>query len=84
MAQAEGPRLMLSRDSHCDELTKDECAALTASARGLISHEVAESLGVSPETARNLIAAAVQKLGARSKLEAVVLALRSGRIRLSP
>ena len=83
MVWAEGPRLLLSHDSHCGELTKDECAVLATSARGLISHEVAEVLGLPPETTRRLIASAVKKLGARSKLEAVILALRAGLIDLS-
>lgn len=75
---------MLSRDSHGDELTKDECAVLAASARGLISNEVAEALSLPPEITRSLIASAVLKLGARSKLEAVILALRDGLIHTSP
>lgn len=60
------------------ELTPDERAVLAASARGLLSHEVAAVLGQSPETTRRLLASALQKLGSHSKLEAVVRALRQG------
>ena len=61
-------------------LTAHERAVLTASARGLSVLEVSELLGLSSDTVRGLIASAIQKLGARSKLEVVMLALRHGLI----
>jgi DNA-binding NarL/FixJ family response regulator len=64
-------------------LTAHECAVPTASATGFSSGEVAEQLGVPPDAVRRSIASAMTKLGARSKLEAVVLALRHGLIVLS-
>jgi DNA-binding NarL/FixJ family response regulator len=69
---------MLSRDSDHEPLmlTEQERAMLAASARGLHVSEVAEMLGHSPETVRRVLTVAMQKLGARSKLEAVVIALR--------
>jgi DNA-binding CsgD family transcriptional regulator len=50
------------------------------SAEGLGVTEAADTLGLSPEAARRLLASAVTKLGARSKLEAVIIALREGLI----
>jgi DNA-binding NarL/FixJ family response regulator len=72
--------LMLSQKEHHANLTRDERAVLAASARGLVSDDVATTLGKPPETVRQLISSARQKLGARSKLEAVLLALRYGLI----
>jgi DNA-binding NarL/FixJ family response regulator len=74
---------MRTRDNENVQLTQKEHAVLAASARGLHVWEVAELLGQPAETVRLVIASAVQKLGARSKLEAVVLALRDGLIDLS-
>jgi DNA-binding NarL/FixJ family response regulator len=58
------------------ELTPLERAVLAASATGLCVPEVAELLGESPETVRRAVASVVMKLGAGSKLEALVIALR--------
>jgi two-component system nitrate/nitrite response regulator NarL len=63
-------------------LTAQERAVLAASAKGLGVIEVAQSLDLSPEAVRAAIASAAEKLGARSKLEAVVIALRTGLIDL--
>jgi DNA-binding CsgD family transcriptional regulator len=60
------------------ELTQLERAVLAASATGLCLAEVAEHLGESPETVRHALASVMTKLGAGSKLEAVVIALRHG------
>ncbi len=57
-----------------------ELLILRLSAAGLLTHEVAEHLGISPDEARRRMAAVMDALGARSKLEAVVLALRLGLI----
>jgi DNA-binding NarL/FixJ family response regulator len=59
-------------------LTPQERAVLAASATGLSLVEVAGQVGTSPEVVRLSIASAIKKLGARSKLEAVVIALRRG------
>lgn len=65
------------------ELTSDERAVLAASAHGLLIHEVAALLEQPPGTTRQRLASAIQKLGAHSKLEAVVRAVRQGLISLS-
>ena len=62
-------------------LTPAECDVLAVSATGRVVSEVAEVLGHPPETVRRALDSAVNKLGARSKLEAVLLALRAGVIR---
>ena len=61
-------------------LTLQARDVLATSATGCSVHEVAEVLGLSPEMVRQHIVSAISKLGARSKLEAVVLALRNGLI----
>jgi DNA-binding NarL/FixJ family response regulator len=63
-------------------LTVQEYAVLAASATGLTVSEVAGHLGTSPDTVRQSIASAIRKLGARSKLEAVIIALGRGLITL--
>lgn len=59
-------------------LTREERVVLTISATGRTSDEVAEQLGPSSASIGQALASAIEKLGARSKLEAVVIALRAG------
>ena len=61
-------------------LTPRECDVLAASARGLGTGAVAAELGQAVDEVRACLASALGKLGARSKLEAVILALRRGDI----
>ncbi len=63
-------------------LTELEHRVLRLSATGLLTHEVAEQLGMHPGEVRRHIGRAMAALGARSKLEAVMLALRLGLIDL--
>lgn len=63
-------------------LEPDELEALACSAAGRSTAEVAALLGRSLPEVRATLGHAIQKLGARSKLEAVVLALRTGLIDL--
>ena len=63
-------------------LTELEHLVLRLSATGLTTDEVADRLGLSPDEVRRHVAAAMVALGASSKLEAVVHALRRGLIRL--
>ena len=63
-------------------LTALERDVLAASATGLVVAEVAEALGRSPAAVRSSLASAVVKLGARSKIEALVIALRRGLIEI--
>jgi len=71
---------MPAREVRTSRLTTEEWAALSLSATGLTVTEVAVALDASPEAVRAVLASAVRKLGARSKLEAVVLALQTGQI----
>src|SRR6187551_737784 len=73
---------MLSSINEGSWVTHEERALLAASARGLGTAEVAELLDRPPEYVRRSIASASAKLGARSKLEAVIIALKTGLIDL--
>ena len=64
-------------------LTGSERRALELSARGLGVAEVAEAMRTSPSAVRVWLDSAIDKLGARSKLEAVIIAARRGEIDLS-
>ena len=57
-------------------LTPRECTVLQHLSDGLTVREIAARLGVSEETVKTLVARAVKKLGARTQLHAVALALR--------
>ena len=61
-------------------LTAEERAALSIAATGLVTHEVAEVMRVRPDLVREWLASAVHKLGARSRLEAVLIADRMGQL----
>jgi DNA-binding NarL/FixJ family response regulator len=59
-----------------------EIEVLQAFAGGMSTEEVATSLGISINTVRTHLKNILARLGARSKLEAVIMALRSGLIEL--
>ena len=61
-------------------LTIEERRALSLSATGLIVTEVAKAMDASAAIVRLWLASAVDKLGARSKLEAVLIADRLGEL----
>ena len=65
-------------------MTGQEWDVIIASATGRTSDEVAERLGQTTETIRCALAPTIKKLGAHSKLEAVVIALRLGLIDRPP
>jgi LuxR family maltose regulon positive regulatory protein len=69
---------MSSPGGHSADLTEGERRALRLSAQGLLVPEVAEEMCASPDTVRAVLASAIAKLGARSKLEAVIIAARRG------
>ncbi len=75
-----GDEITVSESVHLATLTAQECAVLSASATGLSVTEVAERLSISPGAVRASVTSAIVKLGARSKLEAVLIALRRGLI----
>ena len=62
------------------ELTAQEQAILQAYAVGWTTEQVAAACGLSPAAVQTHLAAIQRKLNARSKLEAVLIALRSGLI----
>lgn len=61
-----------------ERLTRRELEALRVFAEGSTTEEVGAALGVSRFTARNHIASIQRKLGARNRLEIMVIALRAG------
>ena len=63
-----------------EQLTDREREVLLALSRGLPAEEIAASLFVSIATVRTHIRAILQKLGVKSQLAAVTLALRAGGI----
>lgn len=63
-------------------LTSRESDVLALLASGKNATEIADELFLSLNTSRNHIAAVLNKLGARSQLEAVVLAARAGLVRV--
>jgi len=69
-------------DYRWTRLTAQESTVLAASAIGRTVGEVSEHLGYSRETVLECLATAMRKLGAHSKLEAVIIALRDGLIDL--
>jgi DNA-binding NarL/FixJ family response regulator len=62
------------------ELTPQEQAILQAYAVGWTTEQVAAACGLSPTVVQTHLATIQRKLGALSKLEAVIIALRSGLI----
>lgn len=81
------PRLLRPGKRHGDPapggdlrgvITPRQVAALRLLAEGASPEEIAESLGVRPITIRNHIQAAMDRLGARTRLEAVIIASRAG------
>lgn len=65
-------------------ITPRQVAALRLLAEGASPEEIAESLGIRPITIRNHIQAAMDRLGARTRLEAVILAARAGLLDNAP
>lgn len=67
-----------------DELTRRELQVLQLLAEGRSTAEVAEELVLSVNTVRNHVTRVLAKLGVRSRLEAVNVAVRRGLIRFDP
>jgi PAS domain S-box-containing protein len=61
-------------------LTPRETEALRLLARGMGTREIAEVLGISRITARNHVTKIMEKLGARTRLQAVLVAAQQGLI----
>lgn len=71
---------LLSTGSSDPSLTKREREVLRLIADGNSYEEVAKALFISPETVRTHVGNAVQKLGVRTRMQAVATALRRGLI----
>jgi DNA-binding CsgD family transcriptional regulator len=71
---------MLNADSIADVLSPQQREVLALSATGLITAEVAAVLRAPVEEIRARLTSAIVELGATSKLEAVLIALRRGLI----
>jgi DNA-binding NarL/FixJ family response regulator len=63
------------------ELTEREREVVALVAHGLTNHEIAESLVISPATAKTHVSRALSKLGARDRAQLVVAAYQSGLVR---
>jgi putative two-component system response regulator len=61
-----------------DDMTRRETELLGYLARGLSLIDIASAMSISTNTARNHTQRVIEKLGAHSKLEAVVIAIREG------
>lgn len=61
-----------------DDMTRRETELLGYLARGLSLIDIASAMSISANTARNHTQRVIEKLGAHSKLEAVVIATREG------
>ncbi|MGV3551551.1 LuxR C-terminal-related transcriptional regulator [Rhizobium sp.] len=62
------------------DLNRLEMIGLTLAANGLADAEIASRLSVSEADVDAALAGAVQKLGARNRLQAVAIAIRKGLI----
>jgi DNA-binding NarL/FixJ family response regulator len=61
-----------------ESLTARESEALRLLSRGLGTREIAEALSISRITARNHVTRVMEKLGANTRLQAVVIAAQRG------
>jgi len=66
------------RDRAAEALTRREMTVLRAMGDGLANKEIAARLGISEHTVKFHVAAILAKLGATSRTEAVMLAVRRG------
>jgi DNA-binding CsgD family transcriptional regulator len=68
------------RPSPAADITPRQHEVLRSLARGLSTVQMAESMGISPETVRNHVKALLRELGVNSRLEALVEARQRGLI----
>lgn len=72
------PRLVTAALQTRSPLTRREVEVLAMAARGGPVKEIAATLALSPGTVRNHVSRIITKTGARSRIEAVKIALESG------
>jgi|SRR4051794_9447336 len=72
------PRLPRAR--RAGQLTRREQESLRLVAMGMTTTAAAEQLGISPETVRTHVRNAMNKLGARTRAQAIAVAMRDGEI----
>src|SRR3954463_13024864 len=69
-----------ARARRAGQLTRREQESLRLVAMGIPTHAAAEQLGISPETVRTHVRNAMNKLGARTRAQAIAVAMRDGEI----
>lgn len=78
--QREARRTQATRERLAEELTAREREVLKMMAAGLDNYDIADKLGIGYGTVRSHVRGVLEKLGARSRLQAVALARDSGLI----
>jgi DNA-binding NarL/FixJ family response regulator len=78
--QRESRRTQAARDRLEEELTAREHEVLKMMASGLDNYDIADKLGIGYGTVRSHVRGVLEKLGARSRLQAVALAREGGLI----
>jgi DNA-binding CsgD family transcriptional regulator len=76
----EGRSMRPARARRAGQLTRREQESLRLVAMGMTTHAAAEQLGISPETVRTHVRNAMNKLGARTRAQAIAVAMRDGEI----
>jgi PAS domain S-box-containing protein len=69
-----------ARARRAGQLTRREQESLRLVAMGLTTTAAADQLGISPETVRTHVRNAMNKLGARTRAQAIAVAMRDGEI----
>jgi DNA-binding NarL/FixJ family response regulator len=72
----------LPRPSASEELSPRQLEVLRLLVQGKSTSQIAEDLHLAPETIRNHVGSLLRTLGARSRLEATLVALRDGLVSL--
>ena len=75
---------MLALSSERPSLSQRERDVLAAVARGLETPEIATSLGIGPGTVRTHVENARRKLGARTRAQAIAIAMAGGELECCP
>ena len=76
----EGRLARPTRARRAGQLTRREQESLRLVAMGMTTTAAAEQLGISPETVRTHVRNAMNKLGARTRAQAIAVAMRDGEI----